>query len=127
MIKENLFVLIILVTSTIMPPNPDLMFYISAGFAIILGIVLRVGVQIKNKTFSWAASLVNLLITFPVCYLAYNIYITYDIGFQLQTYLFLVSFMALFIANLVEKIAKVGLTEFAQYLLKKITAKDNNE
>lgn len=127
MIRDNFFVLIILTISTIMPADANLSLYLGIIFAIALGMMLRVGVQLRNKTFSWFGLLIQIFITVPVCYGAYNFWLAYDLDFQLQLFLFLVSFMALFIAKIIDSTFREWVQQFGQSLLKRVQAEEKQE
>lgn len=127
MIREDLYFATIMLTISTLPTNPDILFYVGVLMAGSLGVILRIGIQLRNKTFSWWGFLVQLLITVPVCYFAYNVWLQYKLTFQLQTYLFLVSFMSLYIATIIDNVSKLGLNEVAQSLLKKIMSLNKEE
>ena len=110
---------------TAMPPHgdKDWMWYLGMVMAIFFGMMLKTGIELKKKTFEWRAFFVQIIITIPVCYIAYNVWLTYSLSVQLQTYLFVISFSSVVIAGLIDKLTTMGWTAFYDFLLSYIRNK----
>lgn len=122
MMRDNIYVFILVFISTIMPNDPNLQFYLGVACAIGMGIALRVGMQVRNKTFSFWGFIAQFLITIPVSWFSYQLWLVYLNFMPLPIYLFIVSFSSLYTAKLIEKASRIGLNGVAQYLLKTIAA-----
>lgn len=127
MIREDLYFGTIVLAVSTLPSNSDFMYFIGIFLAGIFGAMLRVGIQLGRKSFTWSGFAIQMMITIPVCYFAYNIWLQYKLTYQLQTYLFAVSFMSLYIATLLDRIGRIGFYEVAQSLLRRIMAISKDE
>jgi hypothetical protein len=125
MLKENMILGLILVAITGLAN--DTSFYIAAALSISLGFCLRVGLDISNNSWTFKKTVIQFIITIPICFVAYNIYESYSFTMKIQIYLFAVSFFSVFIAGVIDKMGKIGFTTYARYLLGKVLADTKEE
>lgn len=125
MMKHDYYIGLVLVLITTMPPttDKDYMWYIGMVMAVIFGMMLKIGIEVKKGIFSWRAFMIQIIITIPVCYIAYNVWLTYELNVQLQTYLFVISFSSVVIAGLLDKLTTMGWNAFYDFLISYIRNK----
>lgn len=116
MIKEDLYLGSAVLLVSIIPSikDQDTMYIVGIIISVLLGMVLKIGVDKQKGKFTWAGFGIQILVTGPVCYVAYYVYLSYALTIYLQIYMTMVSFSSVILAGLLEKVMTYGWTTAAE-------------
>lgn len=129
MLKEDAVFCSIILSITTLPSTGDKDFFWWGGIllSIIFGAGMRVYADMKNEKFTWGGFGKQLLVTGPVCWVAYYVYLQWELTIYLQIYMTLISFSAVILASLLDKVITYGwaaVAEFAmEYIRKQVSKK----
>lgn len=103
--------------------DPDkFWFYVACIVTILMGSVLRIGLLYQSNELTWKAVCVQFLVTLPLCFLAYHVWVYYEWTLPIQIFLFMISLFGVFIAGLLDGVGKIGFRAYLRMMLSKFLA-----
>lgn len=104
----------------------DVYMWLWYSLAILLAFLLRIGIELNNRTLTKRSALIQSIYTVSYCFFAiifWKTYLNYTKGFEV--YLFINSLFAVFIVSQLESMFKAGFRTWARNWLKSIMAAES--
>ena len=104
----------------------DLRFTLSYLFAVLIGIIIRLGSEYSNNTLTKKKTFIQILFSFCLAYIYYISCKNYGVKIN-EIYLVLLSAFAIYIISAMDRIGQVGIKKYLQYKLKSFLAVKEEE